>query len=251
MNGSTPGIRSAARVRGSARAGRRGSSPWCRCSRRPTLHGSRRGRAARRGSRSARSRDGSSDRRRRCSSVTPGVHRRQRRLDRQQRCRRAEHRVGDGERRLAGELLRDRLIDARVVVDAVAGADDGAGLRPPRDADARREPGAERLHDRVGQRAGERTGPAGDHRHGGGEAGRGIERDESIRRLGQRREIFVAQARVDGQLVGGAPVVLDEQIRTSAIGTARARDRTARVACCGSPSRKSAKSLPVYRPVKT
>src|SRR4029079_15349327 len=52
----------------------------------------------------------------------------QHRLERS-RGTRAEHSVSDRERRLAGELLRDRLIGARVVVDAVAGPDDGSRLR--------------------------------------------------------------------------------------------------------------------------
>ena len=132
-------------------------------------------------------------------------------VEQERPAQRAEPRVGGGKRRLRRQALRHRLVHRRAVGDAVAAADHGLAVHPPRHPRARREVVAIRVDGARRERAGVRPRLAREDGCDGGEVRVGVQVDEVVVRLPVRRQVLVAQARVDRELRIHTPVVLDKQ----------------------------------------
>ena len=117
------------------------------------------------------------------------------------------------ERRLLRQQQRDRLIDVRVAIDAIAAADDqrGTGNGTPRDPHARLHATPVRTHERLRiAHAGQRPDRIVRHdRADGGEPGRHVEVHEPSEQLGERRFVLPSQPGVEGQAGAQPPVVGD------------------------------------------
>ena len=112
-----------------------------------------------------------------------------------------------GERRLKREILNDVGVLREIVVDAVAGADDGVFQRAPGDADARSEVVAIGMQQRCGK-----SRLAGQHDGRSGETIGDVEVGDAIVRFGVRAVVFVAETEIQRKLGQNAPVVLREKI---------------------------------------
>ena len=116
-------------------------------------------------------------------------------------------------RRLEGHVLHDALISAGVVVDAVSRAHHRVAQRLPGQTEAGSEIIAVGTDQRHRKLAVVRPGLAHLHRDGRrGKAHRQVQVHNAIVQFGERRNVFVAHAEIQGQVAAQAPFILYEQV---------------------------------------
>jgi len=117
-----------------------------------------------------------------------------------------------GPRRLEGEVLHEFHVLAVGEVNAIPGSDDGVLDRVPGDADARGEIILFGVDQSVRIVAGVGSVGVGQDGRGQGVIEAGVQCGETIVLFRIRREVFIAQAGVDGQIGQRPPVVLSVRV---------------------------------------
>src|ERR1700722_18457982 len=125
---------------------------------------------------------------------------------------------GVGKRRLKREILNHRAVLGEVVVNAIAGADDGFLDGLPGDADARGKIVAVGINERGITGGEESAGTCGqngtrrDNGSGGGKAWANFQIGDAILGLGVGADVLVAEAEVQRKTWTDAPIVLSEEV---------------------------------------